>query len=190
MKKQDRFRLNQTRSPERAKLIARPKNPIELVSTVGLLPLELGDQRDGLIYVPKSYQPNRLYPLIVTLHGAGGNGQSGLVPLLNLADENEYILLAPESRSLTWDMIRTDYGPDVEYIDEALEFVFERYGIQSNQIAISGFSDGASYALSLGIANGDLFKFIIAFSPGFMAPPKEVDSPKIFISHGIYDQVL
>ena len=38
----------------------------------------------------------------------------------------------------------------------------------------SGFSDGASYALSLGAANGDLFTHIAAFSPGFMRPPVSV----------------
>jgi phospholipase/carboxylesterase len=37
-------------------------------------------------------------------------------------------------------------------------------------VALEGFSDGASYALSLGIGNGDLFTHLIAFSPGFAAP--------------------
>jgi predicted esterase len=34
-------------------------------------------------------------------------------------------------------------------------------------LAVSGFSDGASYALSIGPANGDLFTHVMAFSPGF-----------------------
>ncbi len=36
-----------------------------------------------------------------------------------------------------------------------------------------GFSDGASYALSLGVPNGDLFTHIVAFSPGFMRLPDQ-----------------
>lgn len=35
----------------------------------------------------------------------------------------------------------------------------------------AGFSDGASYALSLGLPNGNLFSHIVAFSPGFMRAP-------------------
>jgi phospholipase/carboxylesterase len=53
------------------------------------------------------------------------------------------------------------------------------------RLAIGGFSDGASYALSLGISNGDLFTHVLAFSPGFMAPAGRTGSPHIFVSHGV-----
>lgn len=75
-------------------------------------------------------------------------------------------------------------------IDQALDWAFSRYAIDQRFIAIGGFSDGASYALSLGITNGDLFTHIIAFSPGFMAPAGQRGCPPIFISHGTYDEVL
>jgi len=59
-----------------------------------------------------------------------------------------------------------------------------------NHIAIAGFSDGASYALSVGVTNGDLFSHILAFSPGFIAPADQVGQPRCFISHGKSDTVL
>lgn len=37
---------------------------------------------------------------------------------------------------------------------------------------------------------GDLFTHIIAFSPGFMAPPMQVGEPRIYVSHGTGDRVL
>jgi phospholipase/carboxylesterase len=49
------------------------------------------------------------------------------------------------------------YGPDVEFIDRALDWAFDRLTLDIRKLAITGFSDGASYALSLGITNGDLF---------------------------------
>ena len=49
---------------------------------------------------------------------------------------------------------------------------------------------GASYALSVGLTNGDLFSDILAFSPGFMAPAVRHGAPNIFISHGTQDTVL
>jgi phospholipase/carboxylesterase len=53
-------------------------------------------------------------------------------------------------------------------INRALEEAFARCAIDRSRIAIGGFSDGESYALSLGLANGDVFSYIIAFSPGFI----------------------
>jgi predicted esterase len=89
---------------------------------------------------------------------------------MSLADEAGLVLLAPESRGTTWDVLRGGYGPDVAFIDRALEQTFGRYAVDPRRLAVGGFSDGASYALSLGITNGDLFGHVLAFSPGFMAP--------------------
>jgi phospholipase/carboxylesterase len=99
-------------------------------------------------------------------------------------------VVAPESRKRTWDVIEGGYGPDVAFIDQALTKVFGLHPVDPARIALSGFSDGASYALSLGVINGELFDHIIAFSPGFMAPTTTADTPRIFISHGTHDEVL
>ena len=110
--------------------------------------------------------------------------------LKHLADANGLILLAPASGQKTWDVISGEYGPDIALIDAALETVFSRYAIAPQHIAVGGFSDGASYALSVGINNGNLFTHVIAFSPGFMVPTRQQGSPHIFISHGTQDTVL
>jgi phospholipase/carboxylesterase len=68
--------------------------------------------------------------------------------------------------------------------------VFGQFAIDPRRIALGGFSDGASYALSLGLSNGGLFQTILAFSPGFMAPVGIEDQPGVFISHGTADEVL
>jgi predicted esterase len=75
-------------------------------------------------------------------------------------------------------------------IDRALEQTFSRYAVDPGRVAIGGFSDGASYALSLGLTNGDLFTHVLAFSPGFMAPAARRGSPRVFVSHGTRDGVL
>lgn len=156
----------------------------------GLFPLGLSGGRDGLVYVPAGYRPGEPAPLALMLHGAGGNAQQGISLLQSLADANNLILLAPDSRASTWDVIVSDYGADVSFIEQALEQVFERYTVDPSYIAIGGFSDGASYALSLGLSNGDLFTHIVAFSPGFMVPTRQEGEPRIYISHGTGDRVL
>jgi phospholipase/carboxylesterase len=124
------------------------------------------------------------------LHGAGGNAQHGLALLQPLADAAGLLLLAPASRAATWDVIRGGYGPDVAAIDEALARVFAAYHVDQARLALGGFSDGASYALSLGLMNGALFTHILAFSPGFLAPLRREGTPRVFISHGTRDAVL
>ena len=158
---------------------------------VGLQPLMLGAVRDSYLYVPVGYRTERLAPLILLLHGAGGHARQGLDLLRSLADATGIILLAPASRERTWDLpVGRRYGPDVTMIDRALEQMFSRNAIDPTRLAIGGFSDGASYALSLGITNGDLFTHVLAFSPGFMAPAGRRGSPRVFVSHGTRDGVL
>ena len=98
--------------------------------------------------------------------------------------------LAPASRGSTWDAVRGRYGPDVDVIDRALSQVFRTVAIDPERIGVAGFSDGASYALGLGLANGELFHRIIAFSPGFVPPARRVRNPAVFVSHGDDDRVL
>jgi phospholipase/carboxylesterase len=126
------------------------------------------------------------------LHGAG-QSSSGVLdsPLPSLADEVGFLLLVPDSRGGTWDLIgRRRFGPDVAFLDRVLGQVFARHAVDATRVALAGFSDGASYALSLGPANGDLFSHLIAFSPGFASPPARRGSPRIYVSHGTRDQIL
>jgi phospholipase/carboxylesterase len=175
----------------RGRLLVRPgPPPSDATVSAGLRPLGLGSGRDGLLYVPAGYGAEEKAPLALTLHGAGGNARSGISHFLRLADEAGVVLLAPESRGRTWDVLVGGYGPDVEFIDRALERVLDRLALDTGRLAIAGFSDGASYALSLGLTNGDLFTHLIAFSPGFMAPAQRRGKPPIFVSHGTRDGVL
>jgi phospholipase/carboxylesterase len=127
---------------------------------------------------------------VLALHGAGGDAKNGLAPMLELAERWGLIVLAPDSRDFTWDMVIGEFGPDVAFIDDALAHTFEHCAVDRARLAIEGFSDGASYALSLGLANGDLFSHIVAFAPGFMSPPAQVGRPRIFVAHGTRDTVL
>jgi predicted esterase len=171
------------------RLRSRPSQPTE-AGTPGLHPLKLDGKRDGFLYVPKGYRSERPAPLVLMLHGAGGDAEGALNIVQKLADPFETILLAVDSRRQTWDVIISQYGPDITFMDRALAQTFSRYAIDPSRLAIAGFSDGASYALSVGVTNGDLFTHVVAFSPGFMVPAAQVGKPQLFISHGEHDNVL
>jgi predicted esterase len=184
--------MNRT-SFKKGRLMARLENTLTKDDevTFGVQSLHLDRTRDGFIYVPKGYDKKNPAALAVMLHGAGGDAEHGLSLLKKYADDNNIILLAPASRLQTWDIIVNDsFGPDVIFIDQALSLVFDKFAINPLRIAIGGFSDGASYALCIGLTNGDLFTHIIAFSPGFSFTMERKGKPSTFISHGTNDNVL
>lgn len=188
VKREQRPRGSSSEARE-GRLLARPKQ-VKKPATIGRRPLKLHNGRDGLCYVPRGYLVDRPSPVALMLHGAGGDAHHGLSLLQHLADQTGLILLAPDSREGTWDVIVDGYGPDVAFIDRALEQTFNDYAVDRRRIAVGGFSDGASYALSLGLTNGELFTHVIAFSPGFIAATRQHGSPRLFISHGTQDRVL
>lgn len=70
------------------------------------------------MYIPKSYSMEKPAPVVVILHGAGGHAEGALQLISDFADVHGLILIAPESRGRTWDMILDRYGPDVEFINQ------------------------------------------------------------------------
>jgi phospholipase/carboxylesterase len=147
--------------------------------------LGVGAGRDGVLYVPDTAE--RAAPIMVFLHG-----RAHLRPVLAAADRYGVILVAPDSRAGgTWDLIAAHgFGPDVEFLDRMLNAIVDRVDADLSLLAIGGVSDGASYALSVGLANGDVFSTVIAFSPGFFAVPEAVGKPRVFVSHGTADPIL
>lgn len=152
----------------------------------GLLGVGVG--RDGLLYVPETAE--RSAPVMLFLHGAGGSGRREMRVWLTAADRFGVVVVAPDSRGPTWDVLLGGFGPDVAFFDQALDAVAQRCDVDLSRLAIGGVSDGASYALSVGLANGDVFPFVVAFSPGFIMTPAPAGEPRIFVSHGTQDQIL
>lgn len=171
-------------------LISRPGTPTENAEA-GLHPLGLGSGRDGFIYIPPTYTPLQPSPLLVLMHGAGQSAREFTrSPLGEIFDKDAIVVVIPDSRNPTWDMIYGEWGPDVRFIDRALDLAFSKCRIDPNKVAVGGFSDGATYALSLGITNANLFHTILAFSPGFVQPAVKTGKPRIFIGHGRQDEIL
>ncbi|MDB5247594.1 MAG: phospholipase [Segetibacter sp.] len=177
---------------KKGRLTSRPKDKAAATEfKTGVQPLNVDGKRDGFIYVPKGYNTARPAALAVMLHGAGGQAEHGLNLLRQYADDKNIILVAPASRGATWDIIVKDsFDADVIFIDQALSLVFDSYNIDTTHIAVGGFSDGASYALCLGLSNGDLFTHVIAFSPGFYYTVENKGKPTVYISHGVNDGIL
>src|SRR5829696_7429739 len=162
------------------RLLARPHESVDDPGKPGLRTID-----GATLYVPPGERPKTL---VLALHGAGGYPAEPIALLRPYADTARLILLAPKSTGPTWDISMGGFGPDVAGIDRLLEKVFSEYDVRD--VAVAGFSDGASYALSLGLTNGDVFHSVIAFSPGFIAFGEQNGMPRLFISHGTHDSIL
>jgi phospholipase/carboxylesterase len=172
------------------RLTARPRPDNSTPSRLESGPLGLESGRDAILRLPAAADASKRLPLLVVLHGASGNGEGMLRRVGEIASDAGVALLAPDSRDGTWDAIRGGFGPDVDYLNRALQRVFDTTPIDPARTAIGGFSDGATYALSLGLINGDLFPRVIAFSPGFVVPGDAHGKPSFFVSHGTADRIL
>ncbi len=176
--------------PRRAadgRLAGRPSpRPTAEALPPGVHELDLGPGAEVLLAVPPGEAVPR--PLLVFFHGAGGAAEQSLAAVAALAAERGVLVLAPSSVATMWDLIAGGLGRDVAVLDAAPTEVSERAAV--SRIGVGGFSDGASYALSLGLANGDLFDAVLAFSPGFAAPPTRTGGPPVWIAHGSHDRVL
>jgi len=153
--------------------------------------LGIGDgERDGLLYVPRGWEADKPMPLLVLLHGAGNTSLSTQYSYQH-ADDFGFIVLSPDSRDeRTWDAILGIWGPDLEFIGTALKYASRQCAVVESHIGLGGFSDGGSYALSMGIGNGDVFTKIMGMSPGVMQPAAVRGKPKIWVSHGTSDPIM
>lgn len=171
-----------------ARLKARPGKPTRKVKP-GIQPLGLAKGRDGTLSIPPGYNPDKPVPLMIMLHGARGRSEAYNL-LSTEAGKLGIAVVVPDARAQTWDIVLGGFGPDIAFLDKALEHTFAHVNVDPKRLCLAGYSDGASYALSVGLVNGDLFSHVMAFSPGFMETPSRTGKPAIWVSHGTKDPVL
>ncbi|GAB7523567.1 alpha/beta hydrolase [Paraburkholderia sp. 2C] len=157
--------------------------------------LGLAEDRDAILFVPDglsdgSGTSSDAVPLFVMFHGAGGFPDKVLPFIEPHAQQHRFLVLAPHSTYPTWDIVIGGNGPDLERLHQALTEVTSHYRVDRRHLAFAGFSDGASYALSIGITNGDIASHVIAFSGGFFSVFIQEGAPEVLIAHGLEDEQL
>lgn len=179
-----------------AQRAAPPIQPIEQIPVAGddiplgksRLGIADGD-RDGTVYVPQSYKKGVPMPIVVMLHGFRSTAEA-VRYTFPLAEEFGVIILAPESRDVTWGQSIPGFDTDSRYIGMAYRWVSEVLTIDTSRVAMAGVSDGANYALNMGLAYGDTFNHLMIFSAGMLAPFRKEGKTKIFLAHGTRDEQM
>jgi poly(3-hydroxybutyrate) depolymerase len=119
--------------------------------------------KPALLYAPPRLPHWCMPPLLVTFHGATGVPGDMLTLLRTEAAQRKVLLLAPSSEQVTWDAIADGtFGKDAASVQHAMATVFDHFAVDRDRIAVAGF---ASYALGLGLTNGDLFTRVLPTPP-------------------------
>ena len=140
------------------------------------------------LYVPPSYTPDRAYPLIVCLHGAGFTGEAYLerwVPRL----EDRYILACPTITMGAW---WTRFGEDLTLT--ILQSVSVEYHVDPDRIFLTGMSNGGIGTWIIGMHHADIFAGIAPMASGLddvLFPFIEnLANTPVYVIHGAEDQVM
>ena len=152
--------------------------------------LPFPEGREAVLVVPEDLPADAPLPLLVMFHGAGGEANRVLPHLVAHARARRFLLLAPQSMYPTWDIVIGGHGPDLERLESALSRVAAHFRLDPARLAFAGFSDGGSYALSLGLTNGDVASHVIGLSAGFMNAFMQFGTPRVFLAHGRSDRQL
>jgi phospholipase/carboxylesterase len=151
-----------------------------------------GEGRGGFsLYVPESCVAGEARPLVVALHGGFGHGRDFLWTWLRECKTRRCLLLAPTSQDTTWSMMAPDV--DGRALRSMVSFVTERWPIDAAHVLLTGLSDGATFSLIEGLAEGTPFTHVAPVS-GVLHPLAyrrgdvgRARGRRIYLVHGAQD---
>lgn len=178
----------------RLDLLHKPPEPRDEPSPTGFVTIEHGDCR-AVLLTPAEIDPARLYPLITVLHGAGRQDELLVRACRDEPDRRQALFLVPRSFHPTWDLIACDERPDLDFLAYAYDLVYRRYPVDAARQALLGYSDGASYALAVGLSNPHVFRAVMGWAAGFLAIDTahlEPGAPKppVLLEYGTHDELF
>lgn len=177
-----------------------------------------GEVRSAALYVPPDYDSSRSWPLIVYLHGGGGNGDDtggdfasrtpiseairgyvGSFPALVLVPRSPVgRIWAPVPRNPLQSEWRLDVhgpepAPDAEdYLTASIETVLASYSVDEERMSLTGHSMGGEGVMRYGALHADQFSGIAASAGSAMVVPEDASrlaQMGIWIFQGATDQI-
>jgi S1-C subfamily serine protease len=124
------------------------------------------------IYVPKDYDPNVSYGLVIWLHPVGKNKKQDVEDFTDTWEDyckdNHLILLGPKAENETgW------VASEAEVVQEAVRNVLANYTIDQKRIVAHGMGVGGQMALYLGFHARDLIRGVATTGAALATPPKD-----------------
>lgn len=154
--------------------------------------LMVGDGGDACwMYAPENIAPDVALPLIVALHGGGGDGRRFLWSWLREARTYGAVIAAPSSIGQTWALTGDDV--DSPALAKVVAFARETWRIDPARMLLTGMSDGGTFSYVSGLDAASPFTHIAPVAAAFhpmltaMADPARVRGLPVHIAHGVHD---
>ncbi|MBM4244765.1 MAG: hypothetical protein FJ148_13265 [Deltaproteobacteria bacterium] len=149
----------------------------------------------AFLLTPPAIDPARRYPLITVLHGAGRQDEMLCKAYRGEAAARDVLFLVPRSTDYTWDIIAGGNRTDLDFLEQVHAGIYKRLPVDPERHALIGYSDGASYALAIGLSNPRRFRAVMGWAAGFVAiDPRwaapDDPKPRILLQHGTHDVVF
>lgn len=125
-----------------------------------------GKTRSYYLFVPEKLPSTKPAPLLVLLHGSGGNGLSLVERWKDMAEKEGIILAGPDSSDSGLWATPAD-GP--EFLRDVVEALKAKHAINARRVYLFGHSAGASYALYMSIFESQYFA-AVAIHAGMIPP--------------------
>jgi predicted esterase len=153
-----------------------------------------GESRAFLL-TPATIDPARPYPLVTVLHGAGRQDDLLVRAYRDEPDRRGALFLVVRSYQPTWDLIVGGPRDDLDFLEHSYAEIYARYRVDPARQALLGYSDGASYALAVGLSNPRLFAAVMGWAAGFLvidtANLEDGDpKPRVLLEYGTEDPLF
>lgn len=164
-----------------------------------------GERRSYVTHVPEVYGKNLKMPLMIVLHGVGGNSEIAMkmTRMNEVADENNFIVAYPNGTGLfdnyvlSWNaggccnFIAPIGVDDVGFIQFVINEIAKEYNIDLERIYATGMSNGGMMTYRLGCELSETFASIAPVSGSMDV---ENCAPKslmpIIVFHGTADETI
>lgn len=137
-----------------------------------------GLEREFIVHVPKNFNRENLTPLVIGMHGGGGNaaGQALISRMSEKADRDRYLVVYPQGTGKkvlghlfgTWNSggccgYAVENGvDDVGFISHMIDWLVQHYNVDRQRVYATGLSNGAMMSERLAC---ELSEKIAAISP-------------------------
>jgi poly(3-hydroxybutyrate) depolymerase len=147
--------------------------PNRTSATAGTI-VSSGQKRNYLLYIPKSYDPAKPTPLIITLHTSMSwdSAAMAISQWNSVADDNGFLVVYPEGTGRgpkSWAMVGSETParmPDVLFIAALIDKLGASYNIDQTRIYANGMSNGGGMAFVLSCTLSDRIAAVGMVSAG------------------------
>lgn len=161
--------------------------------------LTSGEEREYLVYVPRSYDPAVAPALVISLHGGGTwpGLQRRLSGWDRLADEHGFIVVYPAGTGTfkRWHTFATGDGldRDVRFFADLIDTLQITYRINPERVYVDGLSNGGGMAFVLSCTLTDRIAAVGMVAPAQTLPAGWCPDPRpmpMIAFHGDADPIL